>query len=200
MNDNYIFTPYTYRETRNGIESVTMPSELFKDRKLFLIGDVDSVSMGVLLQSLMCLDKISNEPIEMYINSPGGDVNSGLAVYRYITEQMRSPVHTYCIGRAASMGAIIYLAGDKRFMYAGTEIMIHDPASISGTYENPEQLRDRLAKIESIKEMLCEIIADRTNIKAEDIAEITKKDTYYTAEEAVKYGLATQIIIRKDAV
>ena len=112
-----VFVPYTYRETRAGIEAVSMPSELFRERKLFLIGEIDSTSMGVLMQSLMCLDSISDEPIELYINSPGGDVHSGLGVYRYMTEQMRSPLHTFCIGSCASMAVILYLAGDERFIY-----------------------------------------------------------------------------------
>ncbi len=189
-----VFVPYTYRETRAGIEAVSMPSELFRERKLFLIGEIDSTSMGVLMQSLMCLDGISNEPIELYINSPGGDVHSGLGVYRYMTEQMRSPLHTYCIGSCASMAVIIYLAGDERYIFDGTELMIHDPASISGTFEKPDALRERLGMLENVKDTICRIIADRTDHDIEEIAEVTKKDTYFGADKALEFGLSTQII------
>ena len=193
-----IFIPCSYHETRNGIEYVTLPSELFKARKLYLVDEVTPVSMGVLLQSLMCLEDISDEPVELYINSRGGEVSSGMAVYRYITEQMQSPVHTYCIGLAASMAAILYLAGERRYIYDGCQIMIHAPASISGNAEKPEELKDRLEILESTKSMACRIIADRTGRSIDEIAEITQKDKYFNADEALEYGLATYIIRRKE--
>ena len=169
------------------------------NRKLFLVGDINSSSMGVLMQSLMILDDMSDEPIDLYINSGGGEIHSGLAVYHYITEQLRSPIRTYCIGTVASMGAVLYLSGGERYMYRGTEIMIHEPASISGMSEKPDQLKDRLEILEKAKMMLCRIIADRTEHTLEEITEITKKDAFYDADEAVKFGLATDII-GKEAV
>lgn len=193
-NTNNNMIPYTYRETRNGIEYISMPSELFKNRKIFLIGDIDRFSAVFLLQSFMILDGISDEPIELYINSTGGEVSSGFAVYQFVTKQMKAPVNTIAIGIAASMAAILYLAGTERTMYEGTTIMIHDPSSISAAFEKPEQLKERLDMLEDIKDMSCRIIAERTGHTYNEIAELMKKDTYFGADEALKFGIATEII------
>ncbi len=191
---NNFFVPSTYRESRHGTELVSMSSELFKERKIFLIGAVDGISMGILLQSLMCLDSLSDEPIDMFINSNSGEVSSGCAVYQYIMDNLQSELRTYCIGTAASMGSVLYLAGKERFMYEGTTIMIHDPSSISVAFENPTQLKDRLEILDKSKNMICNIIAERTGHTFDEITEITKKDAFFGADEAVEFGLATKVI------
>jgi len=187
---NNTFIPYT--QTSN------LTSALFNERKIFLIDEVDSTSMGVLLQSLMYLDSISNEPIELYINSPGGEICCGMAVYRYMTEQMKSPLHTYCIGLAASMGSILYLAGEKRYIYEGCTIITHDPFSVSGNCEDPNQLKDRLESLERSRTMLCKIISERTGHTIDEISQLMKKDRYFDAEESLKSGISTDII-KKEA-
>lgn len=195
---NNIFEPSIIKNNLNNAEQISLSSELFKSRKLFLIGEINAESMAVLMQSLMYLESISDNPIELYINSAGGTVASGMAVYRYMTEVMRSPIHTYCIGIAASMGAILYLAGEKRYMYEGTKIVIHDPSSVAQTYEKPGELKERLESLEKTKDMICHIIADRTGHPVDEISEIIKNDKIYDADEALEFGLATDII-RKEA-
>ena len=123
------------KETRTDF----IASELFHERKIFFTEDVNPRSMGVLMQALMYLDKISHEPIELYINSPGGEATSGMAVYQHITLKMKSPVYTYCIGTAASMASLLFLSGSKRYMYEGTKIVLHSPLSISDKYEKIAQ-------------------------------------------------------------
>ena len=190
---NNIFMPNIINETSTGTNQISLSTELFRHRKIYLIDEINAESMAVLMQSLMYLDSISCEPIELYINSPGGHVSSGMAVYRYMT-QMQSPIHTYCIGIAASMGAILYLAGTQRFAYEGTKIVIHDPSSVAQTYEKPGELKGRLESLEKTKDMICHIIADRTGHTKDEIAEIIMNDRIYEADEAKSFGLATHII------
>ena len=191
---NNIFTPSILHESTSGATQLSLSSELFRSRKLFLIGDVNAESMGTLMQELMILDAESNEPIDLFINSVGGMVTSGIAVYRYMTEVMRSPIHTYCIGFAASMAAVLYLAGSKRFVYEGTKIVIHDPFSIAPSSEKPDELKDRLTSLEKTKDMICQIISDITEHPFDEISKIIKTDKIYDANEALEFGLATNII------
>ncbi len=199
MSINNTFEPSIFLENFNNAEQISLSSQLLKDRKIFLIGDINAESMAVLMQSLMYLESISDNPIELYINSAGGTVASGMAVYRYMTEVMRSPIHTYCIGIAASMAAILYLAGSKRSVYEGTKIVIHDPSSVAQTYEKPGELKGRLESLEKTKDMICRIIADRSGHTKDEIAEIIMNDRIYEADEAKAFGLATHII-KEEAV
>ena len=198
QNPNTIFIPSVYRETRNGIEYVPLPTEMLRSRRAaFLVDDVTGTSMAVLLQSLMWLDDNNPEdPVDIYINSPGGDVSSAIAVYRYITEQMRSPVRTYCIGTAASAAALIYLAGSERYIYNGCTVMIHDPSSISSSFEKSDQIKDRLAVLDHLRDVCCEIIATRTGHTIEEISQLTRKDTYFSALDALRFGISTKILTK----
>lgn len=120
---------------------------------------------------------------------------SGLAVYDYI-DMMRSPVRTVCIGTAASMGAILFLAGRKREMLPHTRLMIHDPSyshnDIGG--RKPHEIQHELDKLNETREVLAEIISEKTGKSIEEIYSVTASDTYYNAQEAVEFGLATAIM------
>ena len=194
---NNVFVPNILQESIYNQQKLSLSSALFKARKLFLIDDIEADSMGILMQSLMYLDSISDEPIELYINSGGGVVTSGMAVYHYMTSVMRSPIHTFCIGFAASMAAILFLAGSKRYAYEGTKIIIHDPSSVAPKCEKPGELKDRLTSLVKTKDLICHIISDRTGHPFDEISEIIKNDKIYDAEEAVSFGLATNIISRE---
>lgn len=187
-------TPLILKETAKGIQTVRPEDELYASRKLFLVGEVSSESMTALLMQLMCLEEDEcTDEITLYINSPGGEVKSGLSVYDYI-RQMKTPVRTVCIGTAASMGSILFLAGDKREMYPHSELMIHDPSTQVGSYEKPEQLRTRLESLVEVSRSLAEIISERSGMDIEEVNRLTKTDTYYNAQAALKSGLATSII------
>ena len=192
---NNIFVPNILHESTSSATQLSLSSELFRSRKLFLIGDVNAESMGTLMQALMYLDLESNEPIELYINSAGGQVLSSIGAYRYMTEAMKSPIHTYCIGVASSMASLLYLAGTERHIYEGTTIGLHYPAN----YEKPEELMDSLLALDNTKDMICRIIADKTGHTFDEISDIIKNGKIYNAEEALNFGLATHIF-RKDAV
>lgn len=184
------------RETVRGIEAVRIEDELLKNREIFLVDEVDAASCNELLKQLMYLERENpHESITLYINSPGGEVTSGLAVYDFIGI-MKAPVRTVCIGTAASMGAILFLAGRERAMLPHTQIMIHDPSyarkNIGG--HKPHEIQHELDKLNETKEALARIIADKTGKSIGEIYEVTSVDTYYSAKEALKFGLATEII------
>ncbi len=184
------------KETVRGIDIVTIEDELLLKREIFLVDEVNAQSANELIKELMFLEADNNEEeITLYINSPGGEAISGLAVYDYLT-LIKAPVRTVCIGSCASMAAILFLAGERRQMLPHTRIMIHDPsfsnANMSG--RKPHEIQHELDKLNEIRENIVGIIAERTGKKPEEIYEVTAEDTYYNAEEAIKFGLATEIL------
>lgn len=184
------------KETVRGIDCIRLEDDFFNDREIFLTDEVNSATSSELIKQLMYLEKTDNEKeVTIYINSPGGEVISGLAVYDFIG-MMKSPVRTVCIGTAASMGAILFLAGDKRQMLPHTRLMIHDPSyshnDIGG--RKPHEIQHELDKLNETREALAKIIAEKTGKTIEEIYEVTASDTYYSAEEAINFGLATEIL------
>lgn len=189
---------YILKETVRGIMAVAIEDELMSSRReLFFTGPCDAQSCNTLLKELMYLEHESNEEIKLYINSPGGEVSSGLAVYDYIMT-MESPLSTYVTGTAASMGSILFLAGTKdRLMYPHSKVMVHAPSyggnhSIGG--KKPDEVQAELDELNAVRRITDGIIARRTGKTLEEIREISRKDTYFTAEEAVAFGLATGIV------
>lgn len=190
------------KETVRGFDVVTIEDELLTGREIFLVDGVDAHTSNELLKQLMYLERQDSESeITIYINSPGGEVISGLAVYDYIS-MMKAPVRTVCIGTAASMGAILFLAGRKRQMLPHTRLMIHDPSyshnDIGG--RKPHEIQHELDKLNETRAALAEIIAEKTGKTLEEIYEVTANDTYYSAAEAIDFGLATEILDSTDGV
>lgn len=188
--------PKLIKETVRGMESLTPEDLLFTNREIFLTTKVDSDTANELIKQLMILEKLDNtEEITLYINSPGGEVVSGLAVYDYI-QLMKAPVRTVCIGTAASMGAILFLAGRKREMLSHTRLMIHDPAYGGGDMagKKPHELQMYVDKLKQSQEIIAGIIAEKTGKSLEEVYEKTREDSYFNAVEAIDYGLATGIV------
>lgn len=183
------------KETVRGIDIVPLNDELFSSRELFLTSMIDQQSSCELIKSLVYLDRQNNSEITLYINSPGGEVMSGLAVYDQIS-MMRSPVRTVCIGTAASMGAIIFLAGSRRQMYPHAQLMIHDPSyernDISGL--KPHEVRQELDKLKEVQKTVAEIICEKTGKPLREVYYLTAHDTFFTAQEAVDSGFADEIV------
>ena len=182
------------RETVRGTELIPLEDMLLEESEIFLVDEITPKSANNLIQKLMYLDSKDLGEITLYINSPGGEVISGLAVYDYI-KVMKSPVKTVCIGDAASMGAIIFLAGEKREMLPHTRILIHDPSyghlDVSG--KKPHEIQRGVDSLNKVRETLAEIISEKTNKSLDEIYSITAEDNYFTAEEAIDFGLATDI-------
>ncbi len=183
------------RESSRGIESIQAESLLLKERKLFFTEEVNAESCNKLIQYLLCLEsENADEEIVLYINTPGGEVASGLAVYDTM-RLLSCPIRTVCMGLAASMGSIFFLAGDQREMLPHTKIMIHDPMimGISGSRKALE-LEKEVDRLLELRETIGGIIAERSGHSLEEILEKTKEDTFLTAKEALDFGIATSIV------
>ncbi len=185
------------KETSRGLERFTAADELLRSRKLFFTEEVTPESSNELIQYLICLEeKDEKEPITIYINSPGGEVVSGLAAYDTI-RTLKCPVNTVCIGTAASMGSILFLAGEKRSMLPHTKIMIHDPliSGLSGSKKALELEKEAKQLLET-REVIGKIIAERSGRKIREVYAKTKEDCFLTAQEALEFGIATEIVER----
>lgn len=183
------------KETSRGMEAYMAEDKLLMKRMLFFTEEVTAESSNRFIQYLMCMEMDDPEAeITIFINSPGGEVVSGLAIYDTL-KSISCPIRTVCIGIAASMASIIFMAGEKREMLTHTKIMIHDPliAGMSGSHKalDLEKEAERLMKT---REILGEIIAERTGRTLEEVYDKTREDYYMTAEEAVEFGIATEII------
>ena len=184
------------KESARGYQSLQITDVLMQERKIFLVEQVSTETCSDLIKQLLFLEnEAPGEEIKLYINSPGGDVHSGLAVYDCI-RLISSPVTTICIGTAASMGAILYIAGEKRIMLPHSRIMIHDPSFSGGNLggKKPLEIQTELQTLIDVRTQLCDIIAERTGKAVDEIYEVTKTDTYFNADEAIDFGLATEII------
>ena len=194
--------PNIIEETSKGIQSFTIQDSMLKNREIFLTGEINEESAVEIIRQLMYLDNRSSDPVTLYISSPGGSVISGMAIYDYINI-MQSRVNTVCIGIAASMGAILFLAGRDRMILPHSKVMIHDPSfggSASMAGQKPLEIQEKLNDLMETRRLLADVIAARTGLSRKQVLNLTKKDTYFTAEQALSAGLATEILdgFRKD--
>ena len=183
------------KESAKGIEVLTLEDVLYSSREIFLTDEVSPDTSVQLIKELMVLEKLDpTKEVTLYINSPGGEVISGMAVYDY-THMMKAPLNTVCIGTAASMGAMLFLAGDKREMLPHTRLMIHDPAYGGGNMagKKPHELQQYVEKLKQTQDIIVDIIAEKTGKSKEEVRETTKEDAYFNVTEAMEYGLATGI-------
>lgn len=182
------------RETVKGIDLIPIDDAMLEESQIFLVGEINAETANELIKKLMYIDKNDLGEVTIYINSPGGEVMSGLAVYDYI-KIMKSPVRTVCIGDTASMAAIIFLAGEKREMLPHSRILIHDPSyghlDISG--KKPHEIQRGVDSLNKVRETLAEIISEKTGKSLDKIYEITAEDHYFTADEAIEFGIANNI-------
>lgn len=195
---NGYIEPYILEEREMNVTQMSVFSRLFKDRILFLGTDVNSDSANILVSQLMFLNSIDdNDIIKLYINSGGGSVSDGLAILD-VMNFCDAPVSTYCIGMCASMAAVLLSAGEKGLRYSlpHSKVMIHQPSTGIGKIK-AEDLRVEYEEMEKCKNTLYQILADNTNRPIEEIAELCKLDKWYTADEAVDFGLIDSVIRKK---
>ena len=194
LNQNLV--PIVVEKTGRGERAYDIYSRLLKDRIIFLGGQVDDESANlVIAQMLFLSNEDAKSDINFYINSPGGSVTAGLAVYDTM-RFLRCEVATYCIGQAASMGAILFTAGQKgkRFMLNNSRILLHQPL-INGVLEGPATDLDIQAKeIIRIRGRIYEILAHHTGKSVEKITADCDRNRWLEAKEAVEYGLADEIL------
>lgn len=185
---------FIIKESSRGFDTVDISSELLSERRIFFTDEVDDNVCRMLIQQLLYFNSQSSGEIVMYINSPGGKTDCGLAVYDAM-RMSKAPIRTVCIGTAASMGSILFLGGDKREMLPHSRIMIHDPSFGGGGYagKKPHEIQAEVDRLNETREKLCKIIAERTGRTIDEIYEKTKTDSFFNADEAIEFGLATAI-------
>ena len=188
--------PYVIEQTSRGERSYDIYSRLLKERIIFLGEEVTDVSASVIVAQLLFLEaEDPGKDISLYINSPGGSVTAGMAIYDTMN-YIKSDVSTLCVGMAASMGAFLLAGGakGKRFILPNAEVMIHQPSG--GARGQATEIQIVAEKILQTKEKLNRILADNTGQPYDIVCRDTERDHYMTAEEAVSYGLVDQILVK----
>ena len=186
--------PYVIEQTSRGERSYDIYSRLLKERIIFLGEEVSDISASVVVAQMLFLEADDPEKdIQLYINSPGGSVTAGMAIYDTM-QYIKCDVSTVCIGMAASMGAFLLAGGKKgkRFALPNAEIMIHQPSG--GAQGQATEIQIAAEHILRTKQKLNEILAANTGQPLEVIERDTERDNYMTAEEAMAYGLIDKVI------
>ena len=189
--------PFVVEQTGRGERSYDIYSRLLKDRIIFLGGEIDDHLANLIIAQLLFLDSEDPEKdIFLYINSPGGVVTGGLAIYDTI-QYLKAPVSTICVGQAASMGAVLLAAGaeGKRFSLPNSRIMIHQP--LGGFRGQASDIHIHAQEILRMRDILNGIIAHHTGQSIEKIANDTERDFFMSGEEACTYGIIDSIVNRK---
>ena len=186
--------PVVVEQTNRGERSYDIYSRLLKERIIFLGGEVNDVTADLIVAQLLFLEaEDPDKDIELYINSPGGSVSAGFAIYDTM-QYIKPDVSTICIGRAASMGAFLLTAGakGKRFSLPNSDIMIHQP--LGGAQGQAEDIRIHAEKIIQTRELINKILSERTGQPLEKVARDTDRDFFMTALEAKEYGIIDEVI------
>lgn len=192
----FVYQPQIIRETAEGLNRLDIRDEMLDQRVLELMTSVDAESCAVVIRGLLHLQRQDpTMPITLYINSPGGEVQSGLALYD-VMQAVSCPIRTVCLGMAASMGALLFIAGDEREILPHSRIMIHDPLIGAGAGGSALSVKARADDLMRIRDITAGVIARHSGMSVERVFELTASDTYFEAEEAVDAGLADRVITR----
>ena len=188
--------PSIEKKSSAGIREITLPGSLLSDRKVFLTGAVDSLAAEHLVMQLMYLESQSKEEaVRIYIDSPGGEVQSGLMIYDAI-KALSCPVETCCLGTAASMASVILTAGDKgrRFILPHGQTLIHEPQISDGIGGSASSIKNIADSILETRRILNKILSDCTGKTPEEIETVMKAGSFMGAEESVAFGICDEIM------
>ena len=191
------FIPYVVEQTNRGERSYDIFSRLLNDRIIFLSEEVNDTTASLVVAQLLYLEaQDPDKDIQFYINSPGGSVTAGMAIYDMM-QYVKCDVSTICVGMAASMGAFLLSAGTKGKRYAlpNAEIMIHQPSA--GTQGQVTDMAIHLKRLEIIKQRMNRIMAENTGKSVETVTADCERDNFMTAEQAVEYGLIDKVIEKR---
>jgi ATP-dependent Clp protease protease subunit len=192
--------PMVIEQSGRGERAYDIYSRLLRERVIFLVGPVDDMTANVIVAQLLFLEADNpDKDISLYINSPGGSVTAGMAIYD--TMQFIKPdVSTLCIGQAASMGALLLAAGEKgkRFCLPNSRVMIHQP--LGGFQGQASDIEIHAKEILFLKEKLNQILATHTGQTLKKIAADTDRDNFLSAEQSVDYGMVDQVISKRSQV
>ena len=189
--------PFVIEQTGRGDRSYDIYSRLLKDRIIILSDEVNDATASVIVAQMLFLE--SEDPdkdIQLYINSPGGSITAGMAIYDTM-QYIKSDVSTICVGMASSMGAFLLLSGakGKRFALPNSEIMIHQP--LGGMQGQASDIKIHADRIIKIRDTLNNIISEKTGQPFAKVEQDTDRDNFMTAEEAKKYGIIDDIIAKR---
>ena len=167
--------------------------EILKNRIILLSGEIDDNTANIVIAELLYLDSINNDDISLYINSPGGSVSAGMAIFDTMN-YIKSDVSTICIGMAASMAAFLLACGKsgKRYCLPNSEVMIHQP--LGGVQGQATEIKIVAERIIKLKNKLNQILSEKTNKKLSEIEKDTDRDYYMNSQEALEYGIIDKII------
>lgn len=184
--------PMVIKKTTDGERAMDIASRLLDDNIILLTGEINDMMAEVVIAQLLYLDSLGKEePIQIYINSPGGSVTAGLAILDTM-KLVKSKIYTYCIGLAASMGAVLLSSGDRRYIVPHAEVMIHQP--LGGTKGQASDIEIAAEHISRTKKLLNTILAENCHRPYDDVSRDTERDNWKSAEEALEYGLVDMII------
>src|SRR5690554_3166800 len=189
--------PVVVEQTSRGERSYDIYSRLLKERIVFLGGEINNVVADLIVAQLLYLEaEDPDKDIQLYINSPGGSITAGFAIYDTM-QHVKADIQTICVGMAASMGAFLLAAGTKgkRFALPNSEIMIHQP--LGGTQGQATDIKIRTEWLLKLKGRLNSILSENTGQPLEKIERDTERDFFMSAEEAKLYGIVDEVMIRK---
>lgn len=189
--------PYVVDQTSRGERSYDIYSRLLEDRIIFLTGEINDATANTVVAQLIYLEgKDAGKDISLYINSPGGSVSAGMAIYDTM-QYIKCDVSTICVGLAASMGAILLSSGTKgkRYVLPNSEVMIHQP--IGGAQGQASDIAIVASNIIRTKKKLIQILADNSGQTTAKVAKDSDRDYYMSAEDAVRYGLVDKIFFTR---
>lgn len=185
--------PTVIEKNNNGERVYDIYSRLLKDRIIILCGEIDDINSNTIVAQLLYLDSINNNDISLYINSPGGSVTAGMAIYDTINF-IKSDVSTICVGMAASMGAFLLSSGTKgkRYCLPNSEVMIHQP--LGGAQGQATEIKIAAERILKLKDKLNRMLAKNTGKDLKTVENDTERDYFLSAEEALNYGIIDKIL------
>lgn len=185
--------PTVIERSSNGEKSYDIYSRLLKDRIIILCGEINDTNSNIVIAELLYLDSLNQNDISIYINSPGGSVTAGMAIYDTMNF-IKSKVSTICVGMAASMAAFLLSSGTKgkRFCLPNSEVMIHQP--LGGAEGQATEIKIAAERILKLKDKMNHLLAKNTGQKLEKISNDTERDYFLSAQEALEYGLVDKII------
>ena len=188
------FIPYVVEQTSRGERSFDIFSRLLNDRIIFLSEEVNDTTASLIVAQLLYLEaQDPDKDIQFYINSPGGSVTAGMAIYDTM-KYIKCDVATICVGMAASMGAFLLSAGTKgkRMALPNAEIMIHQPSA--GTQGQITDMAIHMKRLQTIKERMNRILAENTGKSVEEVTAACERDNFMTADEALEFGLIDRVL------
>ncbi|HIU80497.1 MAG TPA: ATP-dependent Clp endopeptidase proteolytic subunit ClpP [Candidatus Coproplasma excrementipullorum] len=197
LNEKNALVPYIVEQTSRGERSYDIYSRLLEDRIIFLSGEIDDATANTVVAQLIYLEaKDPSKDISLYINSPGGSVSAGLAIYDTMN-YVKCDVSTICIGMAASMGAFLLSSGakGKRYALPNSEIMIHQP--LGGAQGQASDIKIAAEHILKTKAKLNKILAENSGKPVETIEKDTDRDNFLSAQEALDYGLIDKVFYKR---